>query len=275
MDEVNLEADRMIGTPARKISAGTKSSTAVKPDHCELPLDAQESHKRVAFSDSPIGKLPSELRDKIYRKILRIEPVEDLEDFSSNDDMTVSLPSRSKPPETSRLAILPVCRQVYHEACYLYHSINHLEFRTAASVVKFKDELPTARSRALTCVDLTSNGFVSYPDNCPDTMYLQEALKFLAECSNLRDLTIKVSHEFSHHLSILLKLEKVEKLDIRLLNRDLFFSQRLKKTRTRVIELRRKILRLGADESGSNDARNENHHFGSGNNGVIVEFQHC
>ncbi|KAL6714393.1 hypothetical protein ACLMJK_007816 [Lecanora helva] len=133
--------------------------------HFEYTLEAQEPQTGVPFSESIIGRLPTEIREQIYVYVVTIEPLPEHlryyyhyricqplpdayntdhfatskragqrrwpQDFNkpcSASALTATFPPRSKPQARSRIAFLLTCRQIYIEAWRLYYSVNRFYF---------------------------------------------------------------------------------------------------------------------------------------------------
>jgi len=216
------------------------------PFHGEYLLEAQEPSKGAPFSNTIIGRLPSEIREDIYISALTIDPVpdhlkyhykpraqqiwpaewsrdhqpttessaqrrwpHDYEALSSlSPAFVATFPSRANPKVRSRLHLLLTCRQIYNEAWHLYYSINHFDFGHVSSMVHFASKVTSARWREVTSVS-------TYSWNPPPgERFTERALHYLVSRVNLRDLTLRLGWQGEPYFELLRDIRGLRRVNI-------------------------------------------------------------
>jgi len=234
------------GAPLLKAYAKSLPMMNGPPFHGEYLLEAQEPLQGAPFSNTIIGRLPSEIREDVYISALTIDPVPDHlryhykpraqqiwpaewsrdhqpttessaqrrwpRDYEAISSLcpafVATFPSRANPKVRSRLHLLLTCRQIYNEAWHLYYSINHFDFGNVASLVHFASKVTPARWGEVTSVS-------TYSWNpSPGKTFTQRALHYLVSCDSLRDLTLRLGWQEERYFELLRNVRGLRRVNI-------------------------------------------------------------
>ncbi|KAI4183254.1 MAG: hypothetical protein L6R41_005496 [Letrouitia leprolyta] len=139
------------------------------------------------FPETLLGKLPGELRNKVYHYALTMPTHTRPEAFpwvylrkkAAGKGGRLGYDSKEQTYKTNPeywLGLIRTCQQIYKEAFHIFYEVNRIGFREQKKLVAFSEKFPI-RFEFLTSI------FINNPDEHP--LKLWEAL---AKCTGLRNL---------------------------------------------------------------------------------------
>ena len=167
------------GVRKRRMYRGPKTERklAFKLDH---QLHLQETKQQRPFTETCLGRLPGEIRNKIYEHLLILPPSQPTRhlrvpldtttdsDISSAKEDTVTTDSKaasaelpplalgqkSRSAKVSYVAILQTCRQINREAYHIFYANNTFHFTSAPDLTNFLIGVGPLRRAELTSLHL-------------------------------------------------------------------------------------------------------------------------
>jgi hypothetical protein len=163
--------------------------------------------------ESPLLRLPAELRNRIYDLVLYegdynfashfyIKDDQDQDDFLNFEGFKVD------PKVPNRLGLIRTCRQLYAETVLLPFSLNTFVFRTHAMQYFFDSKTTMAQSRAIRAIELhlaISDGsiFLAHPKYTPmgatrESQVDRYTVSFCTALPGLASIYVRVSKYDGH-----------------------------------------------------------------------------
>lgn len=146
----------------------------------QLHIQDIQQQPPVPFSESPLGRLPGEIRDMIYEFVLVAPPSESKRylrvpviaatnsNIASADRSIMTMQSENgsaeplqsepahhiSPRKVSYVAILQTCRQIYREAYHIFYAKNAFHLTNAPDLIAFLKGIGPARRAELTSLHI-------------------------------------------------------------------------------------------------------------------------
>lgn len=195
-----------------------------RPCHSQFFLEARLPLDQQPFEDTLFGRLPPEIREKIYVASFKVEQASKASEYfpwqytyrpfnrpptphwiqnhkpvtfwyqrphwptsaQQQPALLATFPPLARPRPQTRLALLLVCRQVYLESWHLYYTTNTFDFGGLSSFTYFLRNIGPKHGAELSSIELTFIG----PES--DRSLVEEAVGYLAECRSLRYLHLRL-----------------------------------------------------------------------------------